>query len=93
MVMGMEDNETFKVGDCYSTGEGRDYVWRFEVVARTAKFITVQDYNARKGETSRVGVKRGSDGHEYALPLGNYAMAPTINAARPLVRSVPLKFR
>ena len=74
---------TFQVGTTYTTGEHRDYVWRFEVVSRTAKFITIKGdafKGGGQGETVRVGVRPDWNGHEYALPLGNYSMAPTLNA-------------
>lgn len=76
--------EKFEVGRIYSTGEGRDYVWRFRVVSRTAKFITISEIvNGYEPEPpKRVGVKIGYGGHEYALPLGSYSMAPVISADR-----------
>ncbi len=78
--------DTFKVGATYSTGEANDYTWRFRVVSRTAKFITIVDVShGTEGEISRVGVKAGWGGHEIALPLGSYSMAPVINADRELV--------
>ena len=76
----------FEVGKTYSTGEGRDYVWRFTVVKRTPKVITIVDANpvteADKAP-KRVGVTIGFNGHEIALPLGRYSMAPVINADMP----------
>ena len=45
-----------------------------------SKFITIEGDTCGRGETVRVGVKPGWDGHEFALPLGKYSMAPTINA-------------
>ena len=72
---------TFQVGTIYTTGESRDYVWRFEVVKRTAKFITIRDILS--GETKRVGVSVSPfDGIEYAMPLGSYSMAPSLDADR-----------
>ena len=75
-------SETFIVGETYTTGEARDYVWHFRVVARSAKFITVEDvsHGLRPSETKRVGVFIGWKGTEAALPLGRYSMAPTISA-------------
>lgn len=83
--------EKFEVGKIYSTGEARDYVWRFLVVKRTAKFITIVDANPVTEadlEPRRVGVTIGYGGHEIALPLGRYSMAPVINADRPLEAEV-----
>lgn len=71
----------FEVGATYDTGHG-DYVWRFEVIARTAKFLTIRDIDG-DGSTTRVGVTAGYHGHEIALPLGRYSMAPVMNADRP----------
>jgi hypothetical protein len=70
---------TFQIGTTYTTGEGRDYVWRFVVIHRSPKFVTLQDIAT--GENRRVGVWL-SDGAELALPLGNYSMAPSIDARR-----------
>jgi hypothetical protein len=77
-------SEKFEVGKTYSTGEGRDYVWRFRVTRRTAKFITISEIvNGYEPEPpKRVGVKVGWGGNEYALPLGSYSMAPVISADR-----------
>ena len=69
----------FAIGTTYTTGRGADYVWTFTVIARTAKFITVED---KYGEVTRVGVKN-YDGREIALPLGTYSMAPVISSDRP----------
>lgn len=52
------------------------------VVARTARFITVEDSDGRR---KRVGVKVSSDGGEYALVRGSYSMAPVLRADRPVV--------
>lgn len=78
----------FEVGKIYSTGEGRDYVWRFRVTKRTAKFITISEVvnGYEPDPPKRVGVKVSSfDGNEYALPLGRYSMAPVITAERVFV--------
>ena len=69
--------QAFQIGSIYSTGESRDYVWRFKVIKRTAKFITVQDILS--GETRRVGVTNYGRG-EIAYPLGTYSMCPSITA-------------
>ena len=74
----------FKVGSIYSTGEGSDYVWRFKVVSRTAKFITIVDVK-EPVRTIRKGVTVGYGGHEFALPLCTYSMAPVITADAPYV--------
>jgi hypothetical protein len=84
---------TFETGRVYTTGEGRDYVWHFEVLERTAKFITIQDVShGRRGKTSRVGALATQDTSgndtEYALPLGRYSMAPTIEAGDAVISRV-----
>jgi hypothetical protein len=68
---------TFQLNTTYITG-GHDYVWTFTVIARTAKFITVED---AYGEIKRVGVTIHRD-REVAFPLGTYSMAPLIAADR-----------
>lgn len=54
-----------------------DCVWTFEVVARTAKFVTLRDVD--NGDTMRVGV-RCHDGEEWASPFGTFSMAPVVRA-------------
>ena len=70
----------FEIGKTYSTRLATSYstVLTYEVVSRTAKFVTIRD---RYGKTKRVGVK-SNDGREFALPDGSYSMAPIISAER-----------
>ena len=68
----------FNVGTEYTTGRNGDYIWTFTVVARTAKFVTLQD---EEGDLYRVGIYVWGD-TEAAMPFGKYSMAPTINAGR-----------
>jgi len=72
--------QSFQVGHLVSATSVCDHecVWTFEVVARTAKFVTLR--NVRTDETYRVGVKV-SDGEEWTLPFGSYSMAPIVRAA------------
>jgi hypothetical protein len=72
---------TFQVGQIVSANSACDYdcVWTFEVVSRTAKFITLRDQGT--GNTMRVGV-RVYDGEEWASPFGRYSMAPVVRAGR-----------
>lgn len=67
----------FNVGDQLSARSLCDYdcIFRFEVLSRTAKFVTLKYW----GEEKRVGIKV-RDGREYCYPLGNYSMAVTLNA-------------
>lgn len=51
-----------------------DAVWTIEVVARTAKMVTLST-----GKRFRVGVY---DGVEFIRPLGTYSMAPILRADR-----------
>ena len=69
---------TFNIGDelsCRSFGD-YDCIFRFTVLSRTAKFVSLSYYN----ETKRVGIKIDRDGNEYCLPLGNYSMAAVLRA-------------
>jgi hypothetical protein len=68
----------FEVGETYTTGPG-DYVWTYEVVRRTAKFVTLRD--VLTDETVRVGVEMHYTGRcETCLPHGRYSMAAVLNA-------------
>lgn len=64
------ETTAFQVGETYSATSACDSncVWTFEVVARTAKFITLREDS---GETMRVGV-RAHDGEEWASPFGSF---------------------
>ena len=84
-------NTTFEVGQTYtarSIGDS-DCVFEFEVVKRTAKFITIS--NAMFDGPKRVKVFTLRDwfdennyqaSFETAMPLGSYSMAPTIRSDR-----------
>jgi hypothetical protein len=67
---------TFEVGATYSTRSAGDHncVWTFEVVKRSAKFVTLRREN---GDVVRVGVKTDDQG-EWTLPFGSYSMAPVL---------------
>ena len=67
----------FQIGQELSTRSLCDYdcVFRFKVVKRSEKFVTLSYYN----ELKRVGIKV-RDGDEYCYPLGSYSMAPSVNA-------------
>ena len=67
----------FQIGQELSTRSLCDYdcVFRFKVVKRSEKFVTLSYYN----ELKRVGIKV-RDGVEYCHPLGSYSMAPSVNA-------------
>ena len=65
--------QTFKPGQQLAVRSLGDWdcIYRFSVVSRTAKFVTLQYYNDLK----RVGIKVDRDGVEYCLPFGNYSMS------------------
>lgn len=68
----------FIVGEFYECRSAcdSDCFWTFEVLARTAKFITITDGD----KIRRVGVYV-YEGVESALPLGKYSMAPVLRAS------------
>jgi hypothetical protein len=71
-------NTKFEVGQelaVRSLGDW-DCVYRFTVVSRTAKFVTLNYY----GEPKRVGIKTDNEG-EYCYPLGSYSMAPRLRCS------------
>lgn len=70
----------FLAGGSYEARSACDHdtVWIFEVVARTAQYITIVD---DEGKQRHVGV-RVWDGVELASPLGTYSMAPVLRADR-----------
>lgn len=70
---------SFEVGNRYQARSAcnSDCVWTFEVLSRTAKFVSLLDVD--NGDTMRVGV-RASDGEEWASPFGTFSMAPVIRA-------------
>jgi hypothetical protein len=69
---------TFTAGQQLACRSACDYdcIFRFTVISRTAKFVTLRYYD----EIKRVGIKIDRDGNEYCYPLGSYSMAPTIRA-------------
>jgi len=69
----------FNVGDSFYCRSLADWhcIYRFTVVKRTAKFVTLQHFD----KTMRVGIKTSSDGAEYCYPFGTYAKCHTLRAA------------
>jgi hypothetical protein len=49
----------------------------FQVVKRTAKFVTINDGRG----AIRCGIKT-HDGAEYCLPFGSYSMSPALSAEK-----------
>lgn len=74
----MEAVVKFQVGQEVSARSFADYdcVFRFKVISRTAKFVTMDYY----GEPKRVGIKISREGVEYCQPLGNYSMSAIVYA-------------
>lgn len=81
----MSTTHTFQIGKTYSTGEARDYVWRFLVTARTAKTITIDQIvnGTPEGKPTRRKVTpfmSTATNVESVMPLGSYSMAPVLTA-------------
>jgi len=53
-----------------------DCIFRFTVVKRTDKFVTLRYFN----EDLKVAIRCGSDGREYCFPLGKHSMSPMLYA-------------
>jgi hypothetical protein len=73
----MSNITRFKVGEqvaCRSLGDW-DCIFRFTVIKRTAKFVTLLYF----GDHLRVAI-RERDGREFCYPLGTYSMAPLLYA-------------
>lgn len=75
---------TFEVGSTYAMRwiTDADAVTPCKVLKRTAKFITF-DVNGFGPKRAAIRTMSG-DGCEYALPLGQYSMAPSVKATRKL---------
>jgi hypothetical protein len=81
----------FEVGQIYACRSIGDWncIWTFKVVARTAKFVTLDDSQDpgilrslgidRGDGTVRVGVSR-YQGVERCSPIGRYSFSPTLTA-------------
>jgi hypothetical protein len=72
-------NTAFEIGQHVTAQGGGSHIWKFKVVARTAKFVTLEDVDT--GETVRVKV-RIHGGHEWCSPFGSYSMAPVARSGR-----------
>ena len=74
-------NATFQVGNTYTMRwiNDADAATPCKVLKRTAKFVTLE---VAGFGVKRVGIKVDYNGNEYALPTGQYAMAPVVNARR-----------
>jgi hypothetical protein len=56
-----------------------DTILTYEVVSRTAKFVTLQDVNDDLADPKRFGVRVFQD-VECCNPWGRYSMAPILSA-------------
>jgi hypothetical protein len=76
----MSENKSFTTGQQVSCRSACDHdtVWTFEVVKRTAKFVTLRDVCS--DETVRVGVLT-SNGAEWCKPFGTFSMCPVLRVA------------
>ncbi|WP_409560215.1 hypothetical protein [Hyphomicrobium sp. MC8b] len=70
----------FEVGKTYSCRSICDYdcIFSFEVVKRTAKFVSLKD----SGGKVRARKVRVWDGAEVCDPHGRYSMSPVLRAAK-----------
>lgn len=75
---------TFRVGVTYTDRAAGDHdlIYRWKVVARTAKTVTIQNMNRSINETVRRGIRVYNTGIESCSPDGRYSMAPVISADR-----------
>ena len=51
-----------------------DCIFKFTVLKRTAKFVTLSYYD----QMLTVVIRKGSDGREFCYPLGTHSMAATL---------------
>ena len=51
-----------------------DCIFRFTVIKRSAKFVTLLYHNIEH----KVAIRHWSDGVEYCYPLGTYSLAPLL---------------
>lgn len=70
--------QTFTVGKTYTCRSVCDHncIWSFEVIARTAKMVTLKD---ERGKVIKKGIKLYDD-TETCMPLGVFSMAPILRA-------------
>lgn len=80
MSMTATATTAFRLGQIVTATSAFDSecIWTFEVIHRSAKFVTLRDVDT--GDLLRVGV-RVHYGEEWASPFGRYSMAPVVRAA------------
>ena len=71
--------QQFNIGDQVACRSLCDYdcIFRFTVISRSKKFVTLQYFN----QTKRVVIRQDSDS-EYCYPLGTSSMSPLLRAGR-----------
>lgn len=71
----------FQIGRTYSTRSAFDYdsIFSFQVIARTAKTVTISSHWGEK-----IRKIRTINNVEHINPLGQYSMCPVIRADREL---------
>ena len=71
---------TFEIGKTYTARSACDHdcIFSYEVVARTAKTVTLRD---KFGEIRRRGIRVSFDS-EICFPQGSFSMAPVLSAER-----------
>lgn len=81
IVTPMSNTAKFQVGHTYQSRSFIDHEWvtNYTVVARTAKFVTLNDGSRIR----RVGIKTNEWG-EWVLPDGSYSLAPVLRAEKDL---------
>lgn len=75
--------KVFEVGKEYSMSSICDHecVWRFKVIGRTEKTITLVGLNNKEGGVKRINKQVSEwNGCETVYPLGRYSMAPALRA-------------
>ena len=78
----MDEIKKFKVGESYFMRSICDHecVWKYKVVARTAKTVTLESLGNQPEQIKRrVSVYQNK---EFCRPLGKYSMSPILDANR-----------
>lgn len=57
-----------------------DCIWRYKVVRRTAKTVTIENLDSHKTRTCRISRFSAYNNVETVHPLGVYSMCPALSA-------------
>lgn len=73
------NSKAFEIGKIYSMFSPCDQncTWVYEVIARTAKTVTLKQDDGEKVTKCRISEDNNG---EYVKPLGRYSMSPTLRA-------------